>query len=365
MNASLQQGTIMIMAGGTGGHVIPALTVAQRLQEAGFATIWLGTRAGIEARLVPAAGIDIEWIPVTGLRDKGRLALLLAPFRLLRAAWHANGAFRRHRPHAVLGMGGFASGPGGLVAWLRRTPLVVHEQNSIAGMTNRILARLTQHVLAAFPSAFDSKPGVEIVGNPVRDELGKLPAPDVRFAGREGPLRVLVIGGSQGARSLNTMVPVALAGFASEITVRHQCGREEVAGIEKRYADNNIPVSVEPFIDDMAAAYGWADIAICRAGAMTVFELAAAGLGSILVPYPHAVDDHQTSNAAYLVNASAAEILQERDFEPASLAKMFERLARRDVLQEMAMNARRQAMPGATDAVAERCMQLARQGGAA
>lgn len=355
--------TIMIMAGGTGGHVIPALAVAERLRGEGFRTIWLGTRKGIESRLVPAAGIEIEWIPVSGLRGKGRLALLLSPFRLLRAAWTANTAFRRHRPAAVLGMGGFASGPGGLVAWLRRIPLVLHEQNSIAGMTNRVLARFTKHVLAAFPGAFPKHVATEIVGNPVRDEITALDEPARRFAAREGVLRVLVLGGSQGARSLNEIVPQALGRVAVEVEVRHQCGRDQMDGVQARYAEAGVAATVEPFIDDMAAAYGWADIAICRAGAMTVFELAAAGLGAIFIPFPHAVDDHQTTNAAYLADAGAGLVLQESELTPDRLAEAFGGIAERQTLGDMAARARARAMPGATATLAQRCAELA--GGAA
>ena len=365
MNAHSSSKTIMVMAGGTGGHVIPALAVARELHERGFNTVWLGTRKGIESRLVPAADfrIEIEWIPVSGLRGKSAATLLLAPIRLVRAVWSANRAFSKHRPAAVLGMGGFVSGPGGLVAWLRRTPLVLHEQNSVAGMTNRILARFTRSVLAAFPGAFPANVETQVVGNPVRDDVVALPAPQERFAGRSDEIRVLVLGGSQGARSLNETVPAALARFAGKVTVRHQCGRQLAEDVAKRYRDAGVDAVVESFIDDMAQAYGWADVAICRAGAMTVFELAAAGLGAILVPYPHAVDDHQTGNAEYLAAADAAIILQERDMTADSLAAAFSNLADRQRLQAMASSARRKAMPQATAAVTEMCIE--RAGGAA
>lgn len=359
MNAAATNRKIMLMAGGTGGHVIPALAVARQLRDRGFSTVWLGTRKGIEARLVPAAGIDIEWIPVSGLRGKGRAALLLAPFRLVRAAWSANRAFAKHRPAAVLGMGGFASGPGGLVAWLRRTPLVLHEQNSVAGMTNRILAHFTRSVLAAFPGAFAPEVEAKIVGNPVRDDVVALPAPAERFTGRGGDIRVLVLGGSQGSRSLNETVPAALASFAGKVTVRHQCGRQLAETVTQRYHDAGVDVVVESFIDDMAEAYSWADVAICRAGAMTVFELAAAGLAAILVPYPNAVDDHQTGNAEYLAAADAAVILQERDMTAESLAAAFSKMTDRQRLLAMAANARRKAMPGATAAVTAVCIERA------
>lgn len=359
----MTQSTIMIMAGGTGGHVVPALAVASELRQRGYQPVWLGTRKGIEARLVPQAGIEIEWIPVAGLRGKGPLALLLAPFRLLRALWSANRAFRRHRPAAALGMGGFASGPGGLVAWLRRIPLVLHEQNSIAGLTNRLLARLTPRVLAAFPQAFGAPVEASVVGNPIPAAVASLPAPASRFADRGDALRVLVLGGSQGARSLNRSVPAALAEIDAELEIRHQCGREQVDSVAAAYRERGLVAQVDAFIDDMADAYGWADIAICRAGAMTVFELAAAGLGAIFVPYPHAVDDHQAGNAAYLEQAGAALIIRDGELSPERLAAEFTGLASRERLLQMAERARKQALPQATLAVTEACVAAA--GGAA
>lgn len=351
---------VLIMAGGTGGHVFPALAVADVLRANDCRVVWLGTRAGIEARLVPAAGIDIEWLPVGGLRGKGKITLLLAPFTLARAAIAAFAVFRRVRPAAVLGMGGFASGPGGIVAWLKRCPLVVHEQNAVAGFTNRMLARIARRVLVAFPRTLDVA-REEVVGNPVRDSVAQLDAPERRFAEREGPLRVLVLGGSLGARALNETVPQAIRGSGLDVEVRHQCGRGDANAVRQLYEDTN--VVVEPFIDDMAAAYAWADIAICRAGAMTVFELAAAGLGAVLVPFPHAVDDHQTANAHYLADAGAAIVLQEKDMSAGMLAGLLRDLGDRTRLREMACKARTRALPEATRNVAGVCMTLA--GGAA
>lgn len=353
--------TVLIMAGGTGGHVFPALAVAEVLRASDYRVVWLGTRAGIEARLVPAAGIEIEWLPVGGLRGKGRLALVLAPFRLLRAAYTALGVFRRVRPAAVLGMGGFASGPGGVVAWLMRRPLVVHEQNAIAGVTNRLLARIARRVLVAFPGALADVAREEVAGNPVRDAVTRLDPPEQRFESRDGPLRVLVLGGSLGARALNEIVPQAVRESGLSVEVHHQCGRGDAASVQEAYGNTN--ATVTPFIDDMAAAYAWADVAICRAGAMTVFELAAAGLGAILVPYPFAVDDHQTANARYLADAGAAVVLQERDMDPASLAALLRELANRERLRDMAVRARERAQPEATRKLAGACMALA--GGAA
>lgn len=361
MNAPANR-TILVMAGGTGGHVFPALAVAQRLRASNYHIVWLGTRQGIEARLVPAAGIEIEWLPVGGLRGKGVATLLLAPVRLLRAGFAALQVFNRVRPVVVLGMGGFASGPGGVIAWLKRVPLVVHEQNAIAGVTNRILAHLARRVLVAFPGTLSPKE--EVVGNPVREDVIALADPALRFADREGALRVLVLGGSLGARALNEIVPAALRESGIAVEVRHQCGRGDADSIREAYAKLELNAVVQPFFDDMADAYGWADIAICRAGAMTVYELAAAGLGAVLVPFPYAVDDHQTANAHYLADKNAAVILQEREMTTARLAGVLRGLGNRGELQGMATNARSLSRPAATGNVADVCAQLA-AGGAA
>ena len=351
-----------MMAGGTGGHVFPALAVAQQLRASNYHIVWLGTRQGIEARLVPAAGIEIEWLPVGGLRGKGIATLLLAPVRLLRAGFAALRVFNRVRPTVVLGMGGFASGPGGVIAWLKRVPLVVHEQNAVAGITNKILARLARRVLVAFPRTL--APKEEVVGNPVREDVIALADPAQRFTNREGALRVLVLGGSLGARTLNEIVPPALHASGLAVEVRHQCGRGDADSIRSTYATLELNAVVQPFFDDMADVYGWADIAICRAGAMTVYELAAAGLGAILVPFPYAVDDHQTANAHYLADENAAVILQEKEMTTAKLADVLRGLENREQLKRMAINARRQSRPDATRNVANICAQLA-TGGAA
>ena len=351
-------GTLLVMAGGTGGHVFPALSVAEILRAEGWNVVWLGTRRGIEARLVPAAGIDIEWLDVSGLRGKRVVSLLLAPLKLLRACWQAQKVIRRVKPDVVLGMGGFAAGPGGLMAKLLGRPLVIHEQNAVAGMTNRILQKFATHALAAFPGALEGGT-VRTVGNPVRNDLLGLAAPEERFEGRQGPVRVLVVGGSQGARVLNELVPGALKELTVAVTVRHQCGRSDAAEVEQRYAASGVEASVEPFIEDMAGAYAWADIAICRAGAMTVFELAAVGLGAILVPFPYAVDDHQTANAGYLVDAGAAEVLQESGLTAGTLAESLRRrLASREGLLAMAKAARRKAQPEAGRQLAAICASL-------
>lgn len=352
--------SVLIMAGGTGGHVFPALAVAERLRAEGWQVIWLGTRRGIEARVVPAAGFDIEWLPVAGLRGKGVTTLLLAPFRLVRAGFAALRVLRRVRPAVVLGMGGFASGPGGAVAWATRRPLVIHEQNAIAGFTNRVLARVARRVLVAFPGTLARE---EVVGNPVRDAFAALPPPRERFSSRSGPLRILVVGGSLGARALNETVPRALGALTAEFEVRHQCGRGDADAVRAAYREHGVSANVDAFIEDMASAYAWADLAICRAGAMTIFELAAAGLGSVLVPFPHAVDDHQTANARYLADADAAVILQERDMTAERLAEVVSALLDRSRLSAMAERAATKARPNATEQVASACMALA--GGAA
>lgn len=349
--------TILIMAGGTGGHVFPALAVAAELRAHGWQAVWLGTRRGIEARLVPAAGIPIEWLDVSGLRGKNKAALLLAPFRLLRACWQARRVIRKVQPDVVLGMGGFASGPGGLMARVLHKPLVIHEQNSVAGLTNRWLAKFSDIVLEAFPGSLE---GAEAVGNPLRESVREIPSPAVRLADREGPVRILILGGSQGARALNQVLPKALAEVEVPVLVRHQCGRGEPDPIAAEYAQAGIEAEVLPFIDDIAASYAWADIAVCRSGAMTVFEIAAAGLAAIFVPFPHAVDDHQTGNAEYLVDAGAADLVQEQDMTPQRLAEILRRrITSREVLRGMAEAARRKALPDAGARVAARCMEAA------
>ncbi|MCH8929827.1 MAG: undecaprenyldiphospho-muramoylpentapeptide beta-N-acetylglucosaminyltransferase, partial [Proteobacteria bacterium] len=305
-------GPVMIMAGGTGGHVYPALAVARGLAAMGRDVVWLGTRRGLEGRVIPQQQIPIEWISVSGLRGKGVVNWLLAPFRLLRALFQALSILRKTRPSVVLGMGGFVSGPGGLAARLLGRRLVIHEQNAVAGLTNRSLARIADRVLEAFPGSFPNpghiRSGVETVGNPVRDEILSLAEPGRRMAGRSGSLRLLVLGGSQGALRLNTMTPLALAQIdgGQRPQVWHQAGARTLDQAKAAYRQHDIDARVEPFIEQMADAYGWADLVVCRAGALTVFELAAAGLAAVLIPFPSAVDDHQNLNANWLVRAGAA-----------------------------------------------------------
>jgi UDP-N-acetylglucosamine--N-acetylmuramyl-(pentapeptide) pyrophosphoryl-undecaprenol N-acetylglucosamine transferase len=352
-----------VMAGGTGGHVFPALATARVLQRRGFEIVWLGTQRGIEARLVPAAGIPVEWLSVGGLRGKGWSTLLVAPARLVIAVTQAMRAIRKHRPQVVLGAGGFASGPGGLAAWLLRRPLVVHEQNAVAGLTNRILARFAKRVLEGFPGSFGKGVRAERVGNPVRPEIVAIAAPERRFAGREGRARLLVFGGSQGAARLNAVLPAALTELPAELRpeVLHQTGQHNFEETVQSYRARGIEADVRAFIDDMASAYGWSDLAVCRSGALTIAELAAAGVPAVLVPFPAAVDDHQTRNAQYLVGAGAAMLLPESDLTPMSLAATLRNLllAGRPRLLQMALAARSTAIVDADERLADACVQAA------
>ncbi len=311
--------TVLVMAGGTGGHVFPALAVARVLQDRGCRVVWLGTQKGIEARLVPAAGISIEWIRVAGLRGKGALSWLLAPLRVARAIAESYLAIRRVQPDVVLGMGGFVAGPGGLAARMLGCPLVIHEQNAVAGFTNRILASFANVVAEAFPGAFSPSARALSIGNPVRNDISRIGT--LRGAMRKPP-HLLVFGGSQGAMALNRIVPAALAGMPCALRpiVMHQTGRGRVESTQAMYQSLGVDADVREFIDDMAAAYQWADLVIARSGALTVAELAAAGVPSVLVPFPAAVDDHQTANARYLSDCGAALLTPEKDLEPAALA---------------------------------------------
>lgn len=354
---------VLIMAGGTGGHVFPALAAARVLRERGYEPVWLGTERGLEARLVPPAQITMEWISISGVRGKGMLTWLLAPFRLWRAVRQSLEVMRRRRPDVVLGAGGFVSGPGGIAAWLLRKPLVIHEQNAVAGMTNRWLSRFATTVLEAFPDSFPSSAHAQAVGNPVRREIVRLPPPVERFAEHHGPLRVFVVGGSQGAARLNTVVPAALALLpaASRPQVLHQAGERHYQHTAEIYQQQGVVAEVRAFIDDMARTYGWADLVICRAGALTVSELAAAGVGALFVPFALAVDDHQTRNAQFLVNADAAILIPEKELTPQSLASALEKLLAggRERLVQMATNARRQAIVDADARLADACVAAA------
>lgn len=353
---------MLIMAGGTGGHVFPALAVARHLREAGHEVHWLGTRRGIEADVIPAAGIPIHYIQVAGVRGKGLRTLLGAPLQILRAISQALRVMREVSPHVVLGMGGFAAGPGGVAAWLRRAPLVIHEQNSVAGMTNRLLARLATRVLEAFDGAFGARAGVEQVGNPVRAELRGLPEPAERILRHGGRPRFLVLGGSLGAVAINELVPAALGLLAEEERPEtwHQSGKRHIEPTLAAYRDAGVEARVVPFIDGMDSAYAWADLVLCRAGAMTVSELGVTGVGAIFVPFPHAVDDHQTGNARFLADAGGALVIQQSELTPELLAGHLRALlADADRLREMAQAARSRSNPGATERVAQICLEVA------
>lgn len=347
----------MIMAGGTGGHVFPGLAVADHLRALGWSVIWLGSRAGMEAKLVPARGYSMALIDFSGLRGKGFFAIAMLPLRLLRAFWQSLRAIAKHRPDVVLGLGGYVSFPGGMMARLLGRPLVLHEQNSVAGLANRVLAVIASRVLSAFPGALRA---ARVVGNPVRREIALMPPPEARYRERGGPLRLLVVGGSLGAKPINDVLPRAIALLPSERrpVITHQSGARHVDSLRSLYREAGVAANAVPFIDDMASAYGEADLVVCRAGALTVSELSAAGVASVLVPYPFAVDDHQTGNARHLADAGAAVLVPQQDLTPERLASLISGFSR-ESLSLMAQNARALARPEATEQVAHACMELA------
>ena len=352
--------TLMIMAGGTGGHIFPALSVADYVRSQGWNVVWLGSRAGMEARLVPEKGYTIAWIRFSGLRRKGLLPVALLPLNLLIAFWQSAKALFAHRPDVVLGMGGYVAFPGGMMASLLNRPLVIHEQNSIAGLTNRVLAQVADKVLVAFPGAFGERSKAEWTGNPVRQDIAAVPPPEARFVGREGRLRVLVLGGSQGAGALNEVVPQAIARMSAgqRPDITHQAGAAHFEAVQKNYRLAAVDAAVVPFIPDMAAAYASVDVMICRAGASTIAELAAAGVPSVLIPYPHAVDDHQTRNARFLTDRGAAVLIPQSELSAEKLSTLLATLTREKLLA-MARAARAAGKPDAARAVAEACMRLA------
>jgi len=352
---------VMIMAGGTGGHVFPALAVAERLRAANTAVSWLGTQRGIESELVPAAGITLHCLDIEGIRGRGLSALIKAPLLLWRSIRQALAIIVDFQPQVVLGMGGFASGPGAVAARLKGIPVVIHEQNSVAGTTNKILARTARRVMQGFPDVF--KHG-EWCGNPVRPAIANLPLPQQRFAGREGAPRLLVLGGSRGALAINQILPAALALLEPDQRpqVWHQTGAHHLVETQALYRSAEVSAEVVPFIAEMDEAYGWADFAICRAGALTVAELTCAGLGSLLIPFPHAIDDHQTVNGQLLVDQGAARMLAQRDLNAALLAEHIQALCS-DAEQrlKMAMRARELAKTGAAERVATVCLEEANE----
>lgn len=349
---------VLVMAGGTGGHIFPGLAVADELKARHVPVVWLGAEGGLETRLVPQHGLRLETLPITGLRGKGVATLLAAPLRVARAVAAARGLLRRLAPRCVLSLGGYVAAPGGIAAWLGDVPLVVHEQNSIAGLTNRLLARRARRVLTGFAGVFAQG---EWVGNPVRASIAALPPPAQRYAGREGPLHLLVLGGSQGAQSLNAALPEVLRrrGARLDVVVRHQCGARHFDKARAAYMNAGIEADVVPFEDDMAAAYAWSDLVICRSGALTLAELEAAGVPSILVPYPHAVDDHQTRNAEAMVGAGAARLVAEGEDFVKRLGAAFEEIGQRPTLVRMAGAARALARADAARRIADACMEVA------
>ena len=382
----MQHKKILIMAGGTGGHVFPGLAVAELWRAQGYQVTWFGTLHGLDAKLVPAAHLSFYQIKITGLRGKGLLGYLQAPWKILRATAQSIKLIRQLKPDVVLSMGGYVAGPGGIAAWLLRKPLIVHEQNAIPGTTNKLLSYFAKQILTAFPIAFKNHKKMRWVGNPIRASISELPIPATRLAGRTGALKILVLGGSQGAQKINRIIPELLAQFSESERpiVWHQTGAKHhektlqhynsvIAGVEARggaEADtlnalaDKVPQrqdpepNVVPFIDDMTAAYNWADLVICRSGALTVSELAGAGVASILIPFPFAVDDHQTANAKVLVDVKAAIMIQERNLHVEQLSNLIQDLiSHREKLITMATQARTLAKPECTQQVVEICLK--------
>jgi len=351
---------VLIMAGGTGGHIFPGLAVADALKAANIPVRWLGAEGGMETRTVPAADIDIDVVAISGLRGKGLMRWVRMPFMLLRAVWKARRLMGVNRPACAISFGGYAAAPGGIAAWTRRIPVLVHEQNRIPGMTNRLLSRFARKILQGFPGTFPEQVSALDSGNPVRREVAAIADPQVRLAERDGPLRVLVTGGSQGAQVLNKVVPEALQILPASVNIeiRHQAGATRVDEATQAYSAAGVEAEITPFISDMAEAYGWADLVICRSGALTVAELAAAGVASVLVPFAYAVDDHQTRNAEYLADAGAAIILSQSSLDARTLAAALKPLlSDRKVLLSMAIAARHKALPDAAEKVVEACRE--------
>ena len=348
--------TILIMAGGTGGHIFPGLAVAEQMRAAGWEVVWMGARGGMEERLVPKHGYRAAWIRAKAARGKGIVQKLLLPANLLVSFWESARHIRKLRPDVVLGLGGYVAFPGGMMASLWNRPLALHEQNAIPGLANKVLAQISDKVMAGFPQALK---GAEWTGNPVRADIAAIPSPEGRFAGRQGPLKILVVGGSLGAQALNETMPKALALLDNRPTVVHQSGEKHLDALKKHFKEAGVQGELVAFIDDMARRYAEADLVICRAGAVTIAELSAGGMASLLVPFPHAVDDHQTANARFLAERGAALLLQQRELSPQTLAQMIQGLDRTRLL-DMARKARALGKPDAARIVAERCMSIAR-----
>jgi len=348
--------TLLIMAGGTGGHIFPGLAVAEQMRAAGWEVVWMGSRGGMEERLVPPHGYRTAWIRARAARGKGLLQKLLLPANLLFSFWESGRHLLRLKPDVVLGLGGYVAFPGGMMASLLARPLALHEQNAIAGLANRVLAGVSDKVMVAFPDALKK---AEWTGNPVRAQIAAMPPPEQRYASREGPIRLLVVGGSLGAQALNEAVPKALALLSPRPAVLHQAGEKHLEALTGHYRASGVQGELVAFIDDMARAYAAADLVICRAGAVTIAELSAGGMASILVPFPHAVDDHQTANARFLADRGAAILLPQRELTAERLAALIRSLDRPKLL-EMAKQARALGKPDAARLVAARCMELAR-----
>jgi UDP-N-acetylglucosamine--N-acetylmuramyl-(pentapeptide) pyrophosphoryl-undecaprenol N-acetylglucosamine transferase len=352
--------TILIMAGGTGGHIFPGLAVAEVMTARGWRVVWMGTRTGMEAELVPSNGYEMAWVRFQGVRGKGLVAFMLLPSRLLIAFWQAAAIMRRMRPNVVLGMGGYIAFPGGMMAAFLGHPLVVHEQNAIAGTTTRLLAKLADRVLTSFASAFSPRDRALVTGNPIRAALSKVPHPEMRFGQRQGSLRITVLGGSLGALALNETLPKVFAalGANDRPEIVHQGGRQHAATLEAAYRSVSVDARVVPFIDDMAEQLAWSDLVICRAGATTLAELAAVGVGAILIPFPYAIDDHQTRNAQALVEGGAAILVPQSDLTVERLADIVRSLDRARLLT-MGCAARALGKPDAAERVADVCVQVA------
>ncbi len=352
-----RQRTALIMAGGTGGHIFPGLAVAQALRERGWNVRWLGAPGSMESRIVPAQGFPLETIEFSGVRGKGIMTLAFLPMRLLRAFWQALAVVRRVKPDVVVGLGGYISFPGGMMAVLAGKPLVLHEQNSVAGMANKVLASVSYRIFTAFPNVF---PKGRWVGNPLRQAFTEQPAPEQRFAGRSGPLRLLVVGGSLGAKALNEIVPQALALIPADVrpVVLHQSGAAQIDALRANYAAAGVQAELTPFIDDTARAFAEADVIVCRAGASTVTEIAAVGAAAIYVPFPSAVDDHQTTNARFLVDAGGGWLMQQSALTAQSLAEMLQNMQRATLL-ERAGKAKKMQKTDATAEVVAACEELA------
>jgi UDP-N-acetylglucosamine--N-acetylmuramyl-(pentapeptide) pyrophosphoryl-undecaprenol N-acetylglucosamine transferase len=347
--------TVLIMAGGTGGHIFPGLAVAEQMRAAGWDVVWMGARGGMEERLVPRHGYRTAWIRAKAARGKGLLQKLLLPANLLYSFWESARHIRSVKPSVVLGLGGYVAFPGGMMASLFNRPLALHEQNAIAGLANRVLSQVSDKVMVAFPGALK---GAEWTGNPVRAEIAAIAPPERRFEGRHGQIRILVVGGSLGAQALNEALPQAISLLREKPRVVHQAGEKHLAVLKKNYAEASVEGELVAFIDDMARRYAEADLVICRAGAVTIAELSAGGMASILVPFPHAVDDHQTANAKFLSDRGAAILIQQRDLSPEKLAELIRSMDRAKLL-DMAKKARALGKPDAARLVAQRCMELA------